>query len=381
MGENRDEYALGDRLCTVSIWGNEKAVPLRFPSADLSVGERVDCYQVKAEIGRGGMAVVYAARDAQLDREVALKIVAPRMALHSVAVARFMREARILAQADHVGVVKLFRLLEHKGSLVMVMERVSGPSLAQITSTGNSIPYPDAVSVICQVLEALDHTHALGIIHRDISQGNVVWCERSGRYRLIDFGLARAIEDGLELSLQGVALGTPAFMSPEQARGAPVDCRCDIFSVGVLLYRLLTGVYPHPAETSVGLTEFLRSDQPFPPERIGAVKDEALVRIVANAIKKGPADRYGSAGAMREALRGWMDTEPTARTNRQNGLAAYQESDWLDQALEPVEESAGGGCDSHSWNRPTKAVLVFALLLFLVLALLAFLLIGGHFPQ
>ena len=261
----------------------------------LCTGDHIGSYRVVKELGRGGMGVVYCCKDSRLGREVAVKVLNSARRWERRAIDQFVREAKVQAQTSHPGVVRIYHVFEWNGVLAAVMELVSGPTLAQLISDKKGLDEQGAITAACQVLEGLAHMHSLGLIHRDVSSRNIIWCERRGRFQLLDFGLAKPTEQTLELSLPGEVKGTPAFMSPEQARGGAVDARSDLFSVGVVLFLLLAGEFPHPVTNAVEVVEFLRSEDPFSLSTLNRIRNRRLRAIVQRSLSKLPSARYQSA--------------------------------------------------------------------------------------
>src|SRR3954447_12571455 len=206
-------------------------------------------YRVTAKIGEGGMGAVYRALDTKLNREVAVKILPAHFAGSAERIARFTREAQVLASLDHAGIAAIFGVEE--GALVM--ELVDGPTLADRLAKGMGLD--EALAVARQIADALEHAHAKGVIHRDLKPANIKFTT-AGRAKLLDFGLAKALAPQttpesatitMQATMAGVVMGTLGYMSPEQAAGSPVDKRADIWAFGVVLYEMLAGRRPHPA--------------------------------------------------------------------------------------------------------------------------------------
>src|SRR5262245_41393155 len=207
-----------------------------------SAGSRLGVYEVLSPLGAGGMGEVYRARDTRLGRQVALKALPDRFARDPDRLARFEREARLLASLNHPGVATIHGLEEADGVPFLVLELVEGPTLAERLAAG-PLPVPEALRIAQQVAEAMDAAHAKGIVHRDLKPGNVKLTPE-GKVKVLDFGLAKALADrssasdadsptlALDETREGVLLGTPSYMSPEQVRGLPVDKRSDIWALG-----------------------------------------------------------------------------------------------------------------------------------------------------
>ena len=261
---------------------------------------RIAGYTLLEQIGYGGMAVVYRARQERLDRTVAIKILSENMAASSEFMERFRREARTSANLRHPNVITVHDFGEdERGVPYLVMEYIEGPTLADLMDAGlddERIP-----NLLDQISAGLDYAHARGVIHRDIKPGNVLMTEE-GRAVLADFGLAWLLE-GAQLTLTGGVIGTPEYMSPEQAAGHPFDHRADVYALGIVLYEMLVGERPFVAETPIGV--LLQHLQDTPPSLLVARPDlpPAVGDVIAKALVKDPADRYSSAGELATAFR------------------------------------------------------------------------------
>ncbi len=261
-----------------------------------------DRYSIEREIGAGGMATVYLARDLKHDREVALKVLRPELAA-TLGPDRFPREIRIVAKLQHPHVLPLHDSGESSGFLYYVMPYVEGESLRARISRDGPMPVHDAVRVLREVVDALAYAHAHGVLHRDIKPDNVML---SGRHALVtDFGVAKAVSDagGEKLTTVGVAVGTPTYMSPEQATGDPnVDHRTDIYAVGILGYELLTGVPPFVAPTAQAVLSAQVLDRPVDVNKKRPAVPQALSDLLMHCLEKDPADRWQSAEEILHAL-------------------------------------------------------------------------------
>jgi serine/threonine protein kinase len=261
---------------------------------------RLGAYTLLDQIGYGGMAVVYRARQEALDRTVAIKILSENMAASSEFMERFRREARTSANLRHPNVITVHDFGEdERGVPYLVMEYIEGPTLADLMDAGlddERIP-----NLLDQIAAGLDYAHGRGVIHRDIKPGNVLMTEE-GRAVLADFGLAWLFE-GAQLTLTGGVIGTPEYMSPEQAAGHSFDHRADVYALGVVLYEMLAGERPFVAETPIGV--LLQHLQDAPPSILVARPDlpAAVGDVLARALVKDPADRYTSAGELARAFK------------------------------------------------------------------------------
>ena len=252
-------------------------------------------YRLERKLGSGGMADVWLAEDQELGRKVAIKILHERYANDTQFVERFRREATHAAGLSHPNVVSIFDRGEAGGSYFIVMEYVEGRTLKELIVTRGPCPVPVAISYVRQVLAALRYAHRNGIVHRDIKPHNVL-VDHEGRVKVADFGIARA--GSSQMTEAGSIIGTAQYLSPEQARGAPVDESSDLYSTGILLFELLTGKVPFTGETPVEIAMKHLSQVPPAPSSIRSEVPHDLDLVVLRALAKEPADRYRSAKEM-----------------------------------------------------------------------------------
>ena len=257
-----------------------------------------DRYELGPVLGQGGMARVHQAVDRQLDRRVAIKVLAPPFDRDDEFVERFRREARAAAGLSHPNIVAVFDSGSDDGTHFIVTELVEGETLADRLRDG-PMPPADAVAVAVDIARALAAAHALGLIHRDIKPGNVMLLP-DGRVKVVDFGIARAAGSDT-LTHTGVVLGSTAYLSPEQAGGQPVDERADLYSLGCVLYEMLTGQVPFRADTPIAtMYRHVNEDAP-PPSTIAPVQPE-LEDVVLRCLEKDPKRRFASAAELEAAL-------------------------------------------------------------------------------
>ena len=260
-------------------------------------------YLVDAEIGRGGMAVVYRATDLRLNRRVAIKVLPPELAFNADVRERFLREAQTSAQLSHPGIVPIYTVDEREGIVYFVMALVDGESLAERLVREPRLPLADARRLLAAVAEALAYAHAQGVVHRDVKPDNIMLDRISGRPLMTDFGIARAAQGDSRLTVTGVAIGTPAYMSPEQALGErELDGRSDIYSLGIIGYQLLAGETPFKASNTPAMLVKHLSEMPRPLASIRPDAPSALTHAISKALAKKPADRWSDATSFREAL-------------------------------------------------------------------------------
>jgi eukaryotic-like serine/threonine-protein kinase len=278
-----------------------RPLPFLAPSDDSTHLGRLDHFEVVEVIGRGGMGVVLKARDACLQRFVAIKVLAPELADNETARQRFCREARAAAAVSHDHVVGIYAVEESDGLPYLVMPYVAGGSLQDRLDRGERFAFPEALRVAAEAAAGLAAAHEKGLIHRDIKPANILLEEGSGRVKLTDFGLARAAED-VKLTQTGFVAGTPLYMAPEQARGEPLDHRADLFSLGSVLYTLCTGRAPFDGSTPFVVLRAVTEGTPRPVREVNPDVPEWFAEVVERLHAKGPDDRFQSAAEVAEIL-------------------------------------------------------------------------------
>ncbi|MDQ6612639.1 MAG: serine/threonine protein kinase [Gemmatimonadota bacterium] len=269
-----------------------------------AVGES---YQLEAEIGRGGMAVVYAARDLKLRRTVALKVLPPDLAFRAEVRTRFVREAQTAAGLNHPNIVPIYAVDERDGMVFFAMSLIVGETLATRLIREPRPPVQFVENILIQVADALAYAHTAGVVHRDIKPDNILIDSETSRATVTDFGIARALEGGARLTLTGVAVGTPAFMSPEQATGdREIDGRSDVYSLGIVGYLMLAGRLPFEATSTPAMLVKHVSEAPPALRQYRPDAPPRLVAVIEKCLAKKPENRWSTAGAMRDALRDTM---------------------------------------------------------------------------
>lgn len=276
-------------------------------------GKQFGLYQVVAPLGEGGMAAVYKAYQPSMERYVALKVLPRHMADSPEFIARFKREARLLAQLQHPHILPVFDYGESDGYTYIVMPFVQSGTLADMLKTRRRLPLPEIYRITSQIGDALAYAHARGMIHRDIKPSNVLIDER-GNCLLTDFGLARMADANSMLTTSGAIMGTPAYMSPEQGAGNPVDGRSDIYALGVILFEMVTGQVPYSAETPIAIV-FKHIQDPLPSAR-KFVPDlsESLELILMKSLAKKADDRYQTADDFVKAIQAEASASPREKT-------------------------------------------------------------------
>jgi serine/threonine protein kinase len=274
-------------------------------------------YELEGEIGRGGMSVVYRARDIRLNRPVAVKVLPPELAHDPAIRARFTREAQMSAQLSHAHIVPIYDVGERDGIAWFVMALVTGNNLAAHLTREPRQPVDEVRRILAEVADALAYAHLRGVIHRDVKPDNILLDRQTGRALVTDFGIAWAMESGARLTATGIAVGTPTYMSPEQAVGErELDGRSDLYSVGVLGYQMLTGRVPFEAGNSMALLLKHVTERPRPISDLRPDVPRGLRETIERAMMKAPEDRWPTAAAFREALVSIETLGPTWRAEQ-----------------------------------------------------------------
>lgn len=259
-------------------------------------------YELEEEIGRGGMAVVYRARDLRLNRPVAFKLLHPFLANQAESAARFTREAEAIAKLHHPNIVEIFDTGqdEETGSQFLVMELVEGPTLTDFIHQHSTVIPEVAVAMACSLCDAIEHAHQTNILHRDIKPENIMF-SKDGVLKLMDFGIARIL-DADRMTASGSLIGSPAHMSPEIIEGHKYTFSCDIFSLGTVLYFALTSQLPFTGSTPMAVFKNILDNNYPPPGRLNLSISKKIDKIVAKCLQNSPNERYQTASELKDAL-------------------------------------------------------------------------------
>jgi serine/threonine protein kinase len=265
-------------------------------------------YRIVKQLGRGGMGAVYAAIDTRLNRRLALKVMLPRYAADPAARERFLREARAAAQITHDNVVTVYEADERDGVPYIAMQFLQGYPLDEYLRKKGNPSIPQVIRITREAAIGLAAAHKIGLVHRDVKPANL-WLEAPhGRVKVLDFGLAKPLDAAVELTKSGAVVGTPAYMSPEQARGQKVDPRSDLFSLGAVLYRLCTGRLPFEGPTTMAVLMALGNEDPLPLRDLNPAVPAPLAALAHQLLSKKPADRPASAEEVVKRLRAIADS-------------------------------------------------------------------------
>jgi serine/threonine protein kinase len=264
------------------------------------IGSMVGSYKVTEKIGEGGMGAVFRGIDVMLEREVAIKMLRPELSQQPNLVERFRSEAVTLAKLNHPNIATLYSFLRQGDDFFMVMEFVRGETLDSVIGRTGAMNVQQGTNLFCQALEGIDHAHKMGIVHRDVKPANIMLAS-TGSIKVMDFGIARVLGTN-RMTRTGHLIGTIEYMSPEQVRGEETDARSDIYSLGILLYEMLTGHLPFSASSEYELMRSQIEDAPRPPTELAPHIPLPVEQAVMRALAKRPEARFQSAGEFRALL-------------------------------------------------------------------------------
>jgi eukaryotic-like serine/threonine-protein kinase len=261
-------------------------------------------YEILRQLGQGGMGAVYQARDRELDRLVAMKVIRPELATRPDILQRFKQELILARQVTHRNVIRIFDLGEADGIKFITMEFIEGQDLKTLVAEKGKPSIEETVSILEQVCLALEAAHSEGVVHRDLKPQNIM-VDKQGKVSVMDFGIARSIEFG-GMTQTGALIGTPEYMSPEQVQGEKADARSDLFTLGIIFYELLTGVLPYQADTVMGTMIKRTKERARPPAQLNPQLPQFLSDVVAKCLEADPQKRYQSAREIYDDLKAWQ---------------------------------------------------------------------------
>lgn len=266
-------------------------------------------YQIIEELGKGGMGRVYRALDKELDEEVALKLIKPEIASDKNTIERFHNELKLARKISHRNVGRMYELMEEKGTRFITMEYVAGENLKSTIRRIGQLPVGKSIAIAKQICEGLSEAHRLGIVHRDLKPNNIM-LDKEGQARILDFGIARSLK-AKGITGQGVMIGTPEYMSPEQVEGKDVDHRSDIYSLGIILYEMLTSRVPFEADTPFAVGVKQKSEIPKPPKTLNTQIPEDLNTVILKCLEKDEEKRFQNVQALLSELNRIEEGIPT----------------------------------------------------------------------
>ncbi len=329
------------------------------------VGSKINQYEILSKIGAGGQGAVYKARDTKLDRTVVIKVLPPELTAKTANFKRFEREAQLCSQLDHPNICTIFDFQEVNGLFFIVMQSIEGKNVRQLVN-GRPLELKSALSIAVQVTDALAYTHTKGIIHRDIKAGNVMVTD-SGQVKVLDFGLAKLMESDIpegtsakeraEITELGIPYGTATYAAPEQAKGEKTDHRADVFSTGVLLYEMLTGIWAFQGKTVIDVRHQVLYGTPTP---LADMRSEPLPpqlqQIIDKALAKDPKNRYQKISEMRDDLKQVLQiVSGVAMNNETYAPRHLDHANPVKRAWNWLTGKTGGG-DSPSQSQRTPSV-------------------------
>jgi serine/threonine protein kinase len=310
------------------------------------IGQIVGNYKIEQKLGEGGMGAVFRGVDMMLEREVAIKFLRPELSAQPQVVERFRSEAVTLAKLNHPNIATLYNFMRQGDSFFMVLEFVRGTTLDHVIQQRGALPAEQAIPLFCQVLDGIQHAHDFGIIHRDIKPANMMLTDK-GTLKVLDFGIARILGTA-RMTRQGNIIGTIEYMSPEQVRGYETDARSDIYSLGMLLYEMLTARCPFDMQNEFELMKAQIEQYPLPPRQLNPAIPEVVEQAIWRSIQKDPAQRFQSASEFRSFLL----NAGFAATGRLEPLAVGEPNPY---ATRPLTQSPLGNPQSGGFGAPPQS--------------------------
>jgi serine/threonine protein kinase len=320
------------------------------------VGQSLGRYLILDQIGEGGMAIVYKARDTRLDRNVALKVIRTEkltLEMMEKTLKRFEREAKALARLTHTNIVQITDFGEHDGKPFLVMSYVSGGTLKQ--KLGAPLPWQDAARLLVPIARALNYAHQQGVIHRDVKPSNIL-LGPNNEPMLTDFGIAKVLldtEETSDLTGTGMGIGTPEYMSPEQFQGIGVDARTDVYSLGVVLYEMITGRKPYTANTPAAIL-VKQATEPLPrPSTFVRDLPESVEKALVKALAKRPEDRYANMSEFLRQLENFASGKLSSATDDLTGTATVDDS-YKSNATREMKDATYSTVNQNVYQRNTS---------------------------
>ncbi|MCB2181917.1 MAG: serine/threonine protein kinase [Desulfobulbaceae bacterium] len=286
-------------------------------SQQIGIGSTLGGFKIEKELGRGGMGVVYKAHELSLNRKIALKLLSQRLSNDEEFIKRFKREARVVAALSHPNIVNILSYGEEQGLYYFAMEYVRGTDLGEIMKERKEIPLDEALAITIQVADALGEAAARGVVHRDLKPSNIM-IDSAGRVKVTDFGIAYFQDAEAQLTRTGLYMGTPEYSSPEQARGATLDARSDIFSLGAVLYKMLTGEAAVSGESPLAVVAKILTEPVTPIKQVKSDLPQSVCDLVDKMMAKEIDARFQSPAELVSAIRNCLDNlemeAPLAKT-------------------------------------------------------------------
>jgi serine/threonine protein kinase/Flp pilus assembly protein TadD len=312
--ENLDESVFCAKCGTQIKESEEKPLPtqtIEAPKEEITTGSTfAGKYQIIEELGQGGMGRVYKALDTTVNEKVALKLIKPEIAVDKKTIERFKNELKFARKIRHKNVCQMYDLNTEEGSYYITMEYVTGQDLKGLIRQSGRLAVETGISITKQICDGLEEAHRLGVVHRDLKPSNIM-IDRDGSARIMDFGIARSVERK-GLTGAGVMIGTPEYMSPEQVESKETDQRSDIYSLGVILYEMVTGRVPFEGDTPFTVGVKHKSETPTDPKELNAQIPEDLSRVIMKCLEKDKEKRYQDAGEVRAEIARIEEGMPTA---------------------------------------------------------------------